>query len=67
MFKDFANVWMMVGVARDLERDAGESCAFIDRSPPFVRCSIFGLDPLNGSRRSGIFIAAPDRRETAGQ
>ncbi|MBG0801456.1 hypothetical protein HUN39_07240 [Methylocystis sp. FS] len=67
MFKDFANVWMTVGVARDRKRDAGVSCAFIDRSPPFVRCSIFGLDPLNGSRRSGIYIAAPDCREAAGR
>jgi len=65
MFKDFANEWMMVGVARDLERDDGEYCAFIDRSPLFVRCSILGLDLLNGRRRSGIFIAAPRRREAA--
>ena len=65
MFKDFANVWTMVGVARDRKRDAGHFCAFIDRSPPFVRCSIFGLDPLNGRRRSRILIAAPDRREAA--
>jgi hypothetical protein len=66
MFEDFANVWMMVGVARGRKRDVGESCGFIDRSPPFVRCSIFNPDLLNGSRQSGIFIVAPDRRE-AGQ
>jgi hypothetical protein len=65
MFKDFANVWTMVGAARDRKRDAGESCAFLDLSPLFVRCSIFGLGPLNGSRRSGILIAAPSRRAAA--
>ena len=71
MFKDFANVWTIVGLERDL-KSLGRTCIsrkawvmknMIDRPRSlFVRCSIIGLDLLNGSKRSGIFIAAPDRR-----
>ncbi|CCJ07620.1 hypothetical protein [Methylocystis sp. SC2] len=64
MFKDFANVWTMLGVARDLKPAGGASCAFMDRGLRFVRCSIFCSDALNAGRRSGIIIAVP---EAAGQ
>lgn len=77
MFKDFANVWTIVGGARDLKRAPPlamrvAGCVLVDHPPRrgiavsfdnehFVRRSISGLGLLNASRLPGTSMSEPSR------
>ncbi len=73
MFKDFADVWTIVGGARDLKRDPPLAMrVLVDRSPRhgvalsfdnehFVRRSISGLGLLNANRLPGTSMYEPSR------